>query len=177
MVLKLVKCGTKESKHLLNEYTILKKLHHEHIITPFKFKRNISTEGLNGEPKAQSEETTDMVGSENSRTENNSCGEISDILVLEHAEKGSLMKVMKERRFKAEEVRMLFGQICEAVEYLHCNYIVHRDLKLENVFVCVEDSKLVCKLGDFGFASSCSSPEGFILFNSFKGTKRGYMAP
>lgn len=36
---------------------------------------------------------------------------------------------------------------------------------------------MVCKLGDFGFATPCNSEEGLILFNSYKGTKRGYMAP
>lgn len=60
---------------------------------------------------------------------------------------------------------------------MHCNYIVHRDIKLENIFVSAQSGKLVCKLGDFGFATSCHSPEGLILYNSYKGTKRGYMAP
>jgi serine/threonine protein kinase len=43
--------------------------------------------------------------------------------------------------------------------------------------MCVEDFKLVCKLGDFGFASSCYRDSQLILFNGCKGTRRGYMAP
>lgn len=169
VVLKMVACNSKESKHLLNEHTILKKLHHPNVITPFKFKRNVVMQGLKGEAQERNLEglgDTAVAGVE-----------LYDILVLEHAEKGSLMQVVREKRLSLPQIRQLFHQVCEAVEYLHCNYIVHRDIKLENVFVSVENNKLACKLGDFGFSTSCYSSEGLVLFNSFKGTKRGYMAP
>lgn len=79
--------------------------------------------------------------------------------MLEHAERGSLMQIVKENRLSVPQVRTLFYQLCQAVDYLHCNYIVHRDLKLENVFVAVDDDRLTCKLGDFGFAAACKSSD------------------
>ncbi len=41
-----------------------------------------------------------------------------------------------------------------ALEYLHHNTIVYRDLKPENVFI---DSQGYVKLGDFGFAKVLDS--------------------
>lgn len=57
---------------------------------------------------------------------------------------------------------------------------MHRDLKLDNILITANvENVLVAKLADFGFACSCFNPETcrLIEFNSFKGTKRGYMAP
>ena len=41
-------------------------------------------------------------------------------------------------------------QILEGVLYLHENHIIHRDLKLGNLFL---DDNLDVKIGDFGLAA------------------------
>jgi serine/threonine protein kinase len=51
---------------------------------------------------------------------------------------------------------------------------VHRDLKPENVLVSQNESQIQIKVGDFGFASSTAATP---LSSSYKGTKRGFMAP
>jgi polo-like kinase 1 len=42
------------------------------------------------------------------------------------------------------------NQICAAVKYLHCHRVIHRDLKLGNLFL---NEKMEVKIGDFGLAT------------------------
>ena len=50
--------------------------------------------------------------------------------------------------FSEKRICKIFCQVLSAVEYLHKNYIIHRDLKLENLlFDEYGDAKLI----DFGF--------------------------
>ena len=77
------------------------------------------------------------------------------MLVLEHATEGSLLDFIRKRPLNASEVRGLFRELCQTVAHLHCNYIVHRDLKLDNVLVtCNHQKNAQTKLSDFGFACS-----------------------
>ena len=52
---------------------------------------------------------------------------------MELVKDGSLEKIIKERRslngFSDEEASILMKNILEAVNYLHNNNVVHRDLK------------------------------------------------
>lgn len=47
------------------------------------------------------------------------------------------------------EIKCFMLQILNGINYLHQNYIIHRDLKLSNIMI---DSKGVLKLGDFGLS-------------------------
>jgi len=65
----------------------------------------------------------------------------------------SLMELQKRRRIVTEpEARYLFHQIMLALSYLHDRKVIHRDLKLGNIFIN-EDMNL--KIGDFGLATVC----------------------
>jgi polo-like kinase 1 len=73
-------------------------------------------------------------------------------IVLELCTKKSLMEMQKRRRNLCEiEVRYFLRQILMAIDYLHSDKIIHRDLKLGNIFIS-EDMKL--KVGDFGLATT-----------------------
>ena len=62
------------------------------------------------------------------------------------------MELQKRRKTVTEiEARYFLKQIMEAVNYLHEKNIIHRDLKLGNIFV---NENMNLKLGDFGLATT-----------------------
>lgn len=72
-------------------------------------------------------------------------------IILELCNKKSMMELHKRRKILSEpEIRYFVRQIANACLYLHENKIIHRDLKLGNIFIN-DDMKL--KLGDFGLAT------------------------
>ena len=75
----------------------------------------------------------------------------STYLVLEICPNGSLMDMVKRRKGLTEpEVRFYSVQIAGAIKYMHGKGIIHRDLKMGNIFL---DSKMNAKIGDFGLAA------------------------
>ncbi|KAL0267547.1 UNVERIFIED_CONTAM: hypothetical protein PYX00_009792 [Menopon gallinae] len=72
-------------------------------------------------------------------------------IVLELCRKRSMMELHRRRKTITEpEARYFMKQILEGVGYLHKNNIIHRDLKLGNLFL---DHNLTVKIGDFGLAA------------------------
>ena len=63
----------------------------------------------------------------------------------------SLMEMHKRRKAITEpETRYFMRQIVLACQYLHDNKIIHRDLKLGNLFL---NDDMELKIGDFGLAT------------------------
>jgi len=73
-------------------------------------------------------------------------------IVLELCAKKSLMEMQKRRRVITEhEARFFLRQLTLAVLYLHEDKsIIHRDLKLGNIFI---NDNMELKIGDFGLAT------------------------
>nr|XP_027225033.1 serine/threonine-protein kinase PLK2-like [Penaeus vannamei] len=72
-------------------------------------------------------------------------------IILENCARRSLVHVLKHRRTLTEpEVRYYMRQLAEGVAYVHQQQVIHRDLKLGNMFL-TED--MVMKIGDFGLAT------------------------
>lgn len=72
-------------------------------------------------------------------------------VLLELCTNRSLMELQKRRKAITEpEARYFLKQIVEACVYLHGRNIIHRDLKLSNVFI---NDKMDVKVGDFGLAT------------------------
>jgi polo-like kinase 2 len=73
-------------------------------------------------------------------------------IILEYCSMKSLLHVMKARKVLTEpEVRYYMKQICEGVRYIHHRHILHRDLKLGNMFLTAD---MTLKIGDFGLATT-----------------------
>ena len=62
------------------------------------------------------------------------------------------MNFLKDKEFcrkKEKTIKIILTQIFNAIDYLHKNYISHRDIKLENILINKET--LFIKIIDFGF--------------------------
>lgn len=78
-------------------------------------------------------------------------------IILELCNKKSMMELHKRRKVLSEpEIRYYVRQIANACLYLHETKIIHRDLKLGNIFIN-DDMKI--KLGDFGLATRIEDAE------------------
>jgi serine/threonine protein kinase len=75
----------------------------------------------------------------------------STYIILELCPNGSLMDMVKKRKYVTEpEVRFWTVQMAGAIKYMHAKGIIHRDLKMGNIFL---DSEMNVKIGDFGLAA------------------------
>jgi serine/threonine protein kinase len=92
-------------------------------------------------------------------------------IITELCSGGELFDYLVEKsRLSEDETRIIIGQLCLAVAYLHDKGIVHRDLKLENVLL---DERCRVKLSDFGFTREF---ERGSFMETYCGTT-GYAAP
>ncbi|KAI9731509.1 MAG: Cell cycle serine/threonine-protein kinase cdc5/MSD2 [Cirrosporium novae-zelandiae] len=72
-------------------------------------------------------------------------------VVLELCSNGSVMDMVKKRGYLSlPEVRRLTIQMCGAIKYMHQKNVIHRDLKMGNLFL---DKDMNVKIGDFGLAA------------------------
>lgn len=86
---------------------------------------------------------------------------------MEYCNGGDLIQLLKQQeRFSEVQAISYLGEILEAFKAFHKQdkHIIHRDIKLDNIFV--HDG--VCKLGDFGFAREV--PKGKDLAQTWCGS-------
>lgn len=77
-------------------------------------------------------------------------------MTLELCHNGSLMDMLRRRRrFSEPESRYFMVQLLGACHYMHNHQVIHRDLKLGNIFL---DVNMNVKVGDFGLAALIESP-------------------
>ncbi|KAL3662967.1 hypothetical protein V7S43_011911 [Phytophthora oleae] len=78
-------------------------------------------------------------------------------ILLELCRNQSLSDLMRRRkRLSESEVRFYMRQLVDGLSYLHECLVIHRDLKLGNLFL-TDNMRL--KIGDFGLATRLDSPE------------------
>ncbi|KAK9370510.1 kinase-like domain-containing protein [Lipomyces kononenkoae] len=77
--------------------------------------------------------------------------DVNVYILLEVCSNKTLMDMHRRRkRFTEQEARYFLIQILGAVKYMHGRRVIHRDLKLGNIFL---DHDMNIKIGDFGLAA------------------------
>nr|XP_046229138.1 serine/threonine-protein kinase pdik1l-B-like [Scatophagus argus] len=101
-------------------------------------------------------------------------------LVMEYCDGGDLNQYLLSRPPDTQRNHSVVQQLCSAVAFLHSLGITHRDLKPDNVLVCVTPKGPVVKVADFGLSkmSDCVL-DGDVTRQHFSSTCGSdfYMAP
>ena len=94
------------------------------------------------------------------------------LLAMEYINGGNLFSFVKKRRKLSEKTaKFLFRQIILGIKHIHAHKIVHRDIKLENILIDLNNNIKIC---DFGIGRILTSDKQ--LLHDTCGTPM-YMAP
>jgi hypothetical protein len=99
-------------------------------------------------------------------------------LVMEYVEGVPIHRFCEERRLSVPQRLALFSRVCEAVQFAHQNFVVHRDLKPDNILVAKDGT---ARLLDFGTAKlltpSLATPGSQLTREGFQSFTPQYASP
>jgi serine/threonine protein kinase len=78
--------------------------------------------------------------------------------VMEYVKGMPITEYCDNSRLSIQDRLKLFVPVCQAVQHAHQKGVIHRDLKPNNILVCLYDGNSVPKVIDFGLAKAISQP-------------------
>ena len=99
-------------------------------------------------------------------------------LVMEYVDGVPIHRFCEEQNLSTPERLALFLRVCEAVQFAHQNFVVHRDLKPDNILVAEDGTP---RLLDFGTAKllspSLAGPGGGLTREGYQSFTPQYASP
>ncbi|KAL5004284.1 hypothetical protein ScPMuIL_017740 [Solemya velum] len=133
----------KSCKYALREIQIIRRLHHENILTVYEIL------GPNGFSIEQSPQIN--------------INDINTIYMVQELLHTDLHQLIYNEQLSPEHIQLFLYQILRGIKYIHSANVLHRDLKPANLLLNVED--MVLKIADFGLARVVDSDychKGFL---------------
>lgn len=84
-------------------------------------------------------------------------------MVLEHCPNGTLEKIIQSGiPYTAADIKAWMGMLCRAIYFCHSHFVLHRDIKPNNLLIATDGS---VKLADFGLARSFADVNEKMTYN------------
>ena len=137
---------------VLREIKILKRLRHPNLVQMVEVVSSKGVEHLDED---------DQVEEKHRVSKNDKVGDAREgykgnlFLVLEYVSHDLMGLMDVAYRFTEVQVKCIFKQLLDALQYMHDNKYVHRDIKSSNILI---DHHFRLKLADFGLARSIEPP-------------------
>jgi hypothetical protein len=99
-------------------------------------------------------------------------------ILMEWLDGKDMKQILRENGipFAEHVAKSYFKQLVDGLKFLHSLGIVHRDIKTENIILCVTENTMVPKFIDFGFAKKVHIKEdNKALCGSHKGSYQSFL--
>lgn len=83
-------------------------------------------------------------------------------IVMKYAKGGELTTILKKEGIEESKVKIYFKQIIKAIRFVHCNNVIHRDLKPTNILF-LDDKKNKIVIIDFGISGIANGNNSDVI--------------